>query len=77
MNSTNTSTFPLASVLTIVFVVLKLTDVITWSWWWVLSPMWISAGLALSIVLLSVVLFSIFRLAKHLQANKYGNDDED
>lgn len=29
--------------LTIVFIVLKLTEVIEWSWWWVLSPMWISA----------------------------------
>jgi len=75
--STNTNSFPLASVLTIVFVVLKLSGVITWSWWWVFSPMWISAALALFIVLLSAVLFSIFRLAKHLQANKYGNDDED
>ena len=26
------------SLLTIVFITLKLTDVITWSWWWVLSP---------------------------------------
>lgn len=25
--------------LTIVFITLKLTSVITWSWWWVLSPM--------------------------------------
>lgn len=29
--------------LTIVFITLKLTKVITWSWWWVLAPMWISA----------------------------------
>ena len=28
--------------LTIVFIILKLTDVIDWSWWWVLSPIWIS-----------------------------------
>lgn len=28
--------------LTIVFIVLKLTGFIDWSWWWVLSPMWIS-----------------------------------
>lgn len=28
--------------LTIVFIVLKLMDLITWSWVWVLSPMWIS-----------------------------------
>lgn len=25
--------------LQIVFIVLKLTDVIDWSWWWVMSPM--------------------------------------
>jgi hypothetical protein len=24
------------------FIVLKLTGVIAWSWWWVLSPVWIS-----------------------------------
>lgn len=30
-------------ILAIVFIVLKLTNVIDWSWWWVLSPLWISA----------------------------------
>lgn len=35
----------LAEVLTIVFVVLKLVDAIDWSWWWVLSPLWITYGL--------------------------------
>lgn len=29
--------------LTIVFIILKLCDIIAWSWWWVLSPLWISA----------------------------------
>lgn len=29
--------------LTIVFITLKLTHVIAWSWWWVLSPLWISS----------------------------------
>lgn len=28
--------------LTIVFIVLKLVGVIAWSWWWVLSPIWVS-----------------------------------
>lgn len=37
--------------LTIVFVVLKLTDVIAWSWVWVLSPLWIPFALAASILL--------------------------
>lgn len=29
--------------LTVAFIVLKLCGIITWSWWWVLSPLWISA----------------------------------
>ncbi len=31
----------LAEVLFVVFLVLKLTDTINWSWWWVTSPLWI------------------------------------
>lgn len=27
--------------LTVAFIVLKLTGFIAWSWWWVLSPLWI------------------------------------
>lgn len=29
------------SLLTILFIGFKLGEVITWSWWWVLAPMWI------------------------------------
>lgn len=29
--------------LTIVFITLRLTNYIDWSWWWVLSPIWITA----------------------------------
>lgn len=36
-----------ADVLTIVFVVLKLIGIIEWSWFWVLSPIWISVILVL------------------------------
>ena len=31
----------LPGVLLVVFIVLKLTDNIDWSWWWVLAPAWI------------------------------------
>jgi hypothetical protein len=31
------------------FVALKLAGVLTWSWWWVLSPLWIG-GLALALL---------------------------
>lgn len=33
--------------LTILFIGLKLCHAIDWSWWWVLSPVWIPAALAL------------------------------
>lgn len=33
--------------LTVAFVVLKLCKVIDWSWWWVLSPIWIVVGIVL------------------------------
>ena len=38
--------------LTILFIGLKLTGYITWSWWWVLSPIWIS-------LLVVLVIFAI------------------
>lgn len=39
----------------IVFLVLKLTHIIDWSWWWVTAPLW--GGIALALVL-----FLIFTL---------------
>ncbi len=41
-----------AGLLTIVFIVLKLLNKIDWSWWWVLSPILISWGLVLTLLLL-------------------------
>jgi hypothetical protein len=45
---------------TTVFVALKLAGVVTWSWWWVLSPMWIGA---LAAVLLAGALIILWCLA--------------
>lgn len=38
--------------LTIAFIVLKLTGYITWSWWWVLAPTWIPLALLAAAFLL-------------------------
>jgi fatty acid desaturase len=46
----------LPTLLLVLFVALKLTGVITWSWWWVLAPLWIPLGLIL-VVLLVVGVF--------------------
>ena len=39
----------IVSVLTIVFIVLKLLGVIKWSWIWALSPIWISAVIVVAV----------------------------
>ena len=44
----------LPTIITVVFVILKLLGYISWSWWWVLSPLWISLGIT---ILLWVVAF--------------------
>lgn len=57
-SSSSSSGIGFVGLLTIVFIVLKLLKVITWSWWWVLSPLWISTGLAI-ITLLGIFLWAI------------------
>ena len=48
--------------LTILFIALKLTHVIDWSWWWVLAPIWIPIVVVLGIIAIVaiVVLFVKF-----------------
>lgn len=45
-----------SGILTLIFITLKLTDVIAWSWIWVLSPLWIGITLAIAIVVLATLL---------------------
>lgn len=40
MSQSTTVSFPVLAILGIVFITLKLTSVINWSWWWVLAPFW-------------------------------------
>ena len=42
--------------LTIAFIVLKLCKVIEWLWLWVLSPLWISAILAIILLVIYIIL---------------------
>ena len=46
-NSSASGGIGFPGLLTVLFIGLKLTGYITWSWWWVLSPLWISALIAL------------------------------
>lgn len=62
--SAGTASWPLASILTIVFLVLKLTHTIDWSWWWIVSPLWISAAFTVFILLLVAVIFTLVFIKK-------------
>ncbi len=44
--------------LAIVFITLKLMGYITWSWWWVLAPLWAPLAVVLAIFLI-VVIFAL------------------
>ena len=41
MSNSTSSGVGLDIILFIVFLVLKLTETIDWSWWWVTAPLWI------------------------------------
>lgn len=43
------------TLLLIAFIVLKLTNVISWSWWWVLSPIWIPTALVVVLLLVWII----------------------
>lgn len=49
--------------LTIAFIVLKLTGFISWNWWWVLAPTWIP----LAIVLVCLLVLGIATYIKENQ----------
>jgi hypothetical protein len=52
-NKTSSNGIGFGTVLFLVFLVLKLTGTIDWSWWWVTSPLWIP--LALGVVVMGIM----------------------
>ena len=56
--SVQLGSFP--TLLTIAFIVLRLCNVIAWSWWWILAPLWIPAVIVALGLLFIFVLFIVF-----------------
>lgn len=52
----NSGGIGLSGLLTVLFVGLKLTNVIQWSWLWVLSPLWIPVAIAVGLILIAVLM---------------------
>jgi len=53
-SSSSSNGIGFVGLLTIVFIVLKLTKVISWSWWWVLFPLW--ATVSIWVITIGVVI---------------------
>lgn len=51
MKTTETprASFPILGILGLIFITLKLTGHITWSWWWVLAPFWIPFAVVIAV----------------------------
>lgn len=55
MKDNDDGKFGIASLLTIIFITLKLLKVINWNWLWVVSPMWISAIIVMIFILICIL----------------------
>jgi len=56
MNKETNSGLGLGMILFLIFMTLKLTENIAWSWWWVTSPLWIPVLLVIGVIVLGVLL---------------------
>ena len=61
---TTSSGIGFGSALLLTFIILKLVGVINWSWWWVLSPIWIPVVLLMAV---SILLFVVYRIVKYFR----------
>ena len=66
MNNEKTTSggFGFGSSLLLTFIILKLVGVINWSWWWVLSPIWIPVVLLMAV---SILLLVVYRIVKYFR----------
>lgn len=52
----------ICSALLVAFIILKIIGMITWSWWWVLSPLWIPFAAVVIFLLVVAVIGGIVSL---------------
>lgn len=55
-NNTNKSGVGIGTIILTIFITLKLCGVINWSWFWVLSPLWIGFILAIILIIIAVII---------------------
>lgn len=64
--------FLITGLLTLLFIILKLCNIISWSWIWIVSPLWIVLGINILIILV----FFFYTVIKVLRQNiKYHKEN--
>ena len=58
---TTTTSFPILGILGLIFITLKLTGYIAWSWWWVLAPFWAPFAIVLVIAAIAFIVAAIVK----------------
>ena len=66
MSNQKASGIGIGTVLFLIFLVLKLTNQIDWSWWWITSPLWLPLVTGLTIAALLVLLALIIETIKKI-----------
>lgn len=63
--------------LALIFITLKLTGVIAWSWLWVLAPLWIPTALIVVILVVALIVLLVKELTKRSEADTRNTRDLD
>lgn len=50
----------LGTILFVVFLILKLTETIDWSWWWVTAPLWIPVAITIVFLIIWGLIMLLF-----------------
>ena len=68
-SSSSSSGIGFGGLLTVLFVGLKLTDHIDWSWWWVLAPLWMPIAIVIGVLLIVGVIWLLNEVRKSKRGN--------
>jgi hypothetical protein len=55
-SSSSSSGIGLGGLIFLLFLALKLTRVIDWSWWWITAPLWIPAGIIVIVLIIAGII---------------------
>lgn len=54
----------ISGMLTMMFIVLKVTGAIQWSWFWILAPTWIPLAILIAIVIVAILVSILVEIFK-------------